>query len=73
MNLESTSGFVTLALIGMNDTERLFEQVVRQLFVFGDVQLIVKPDVHMTSVNHVFDPTTKLPVPSTLGLTTQTG
>jgi hypothetical protein len=26
----------------------------------GDVQLIVKPDVHMASVNHVFDPTTKL-------------
>jgi hypothetical protein len=28
--------------------------------LLGDVQLIVKPDVHMASVNHVFDPTTKL-------------
>ena len=32
-----------------------------------DASLIVKPDVHPGSVNHVFDPTTRLSVPSKPG------
>jgi len=42
------------------------EAVYLCAIVKGDVQLIVKPDVHMASVDHVSDPTTKLPVLSTL-------
>ena len=56
------------------DVQRFFNRIAvyvlaqyaeHQAQAFGDVQSVVKPDVHVASVDHVFDPTTKLPALST--------
>jgi len=39
---------------------------IKKMVLVGDVSSIVKPDVHLASVDHASDPTTKLPALSTL-------